>query len=174
MCQTLGDHMFRNQLYPRLPVQMSSVTAKICATKRAVEIHFMQGSWNREISRFAMTSSDSPPFWMAGNHVQGGQGGHDLYNGQNLTGSMCTRKMTLLSTQVNPFRKKWHTCTLLEKTYGVQTSWNQLITYAPTPINDPFFDFEPKPRAISFPPCPQQYHTNIQYDERFCPFSLHQ
>ena len=39
---------------PRL--QMNHVTAKIRATKRAAQMGFTQGSWNREISRFTIAN----------------------------------------------------------------------------------------------------------------------
>jgi len=39
---------------------MNRVTAKIRATKHAAELNFVEGSWNRQFLRFAISSPDGP------------------------------------------------------------------------------------------------------------------
>jgi len=49
---------------------MNRVTAKIRATQRAMEMYFSAGSWNREISRFAIASPDSPQIFRINKKVK--------------------------------------------------------------------------------------------------------
>jgi len=69
---------------------MNRVTAKIRATQRAMEMYFSAGSWNREISRFAIASPDSPQIFRINKKVKNG---HDILKGQNTTGLMCSGGM---------------------------------------------------------------------------------
>jgi len=84
ICICIYSQMHKN-IYPRL--RMNRVTVQIFATQRASEMDYTQGSWNREISRFAIASPDNLHVFMFSNHVQNG---HVWLKGQNITGLICT------------------------------------------------------------------------------------
>ena len=69
--------------YPRL--QTIRFTKK-CATKRATEMDFIESSWNREISRFAIASPDSPHVFR---FIKRMENRHVSLKGQNFTWLMC-------------------------------------------------------------------------------------
>jgi len=62
-------------------------TPKIRATKCATGMTFTEGSWNREMSRFASATPDSPRVFSFGNHFLYG---HVLFGSQNIKGLKCT------------------------------------------------------------------------------------
>jgi len=45
-------------MHPQL--KMNSAPAEICSIERTTKMGFTEGSWNREISRFALTTLASP------------------------------------------------------------------------------------------------------------------
>ena len=67
-------------------LRMNRVT-QIRATKRVTEMDLISCSWNREISRFANTSPNSPHIFKFINLFENG---HDLLKGRNITGLTCT------------------------------------------------------------------------------------
>ena len=77
---------------------MKHDTARIRAIKRAAEIEFIQGSCNREISRFATVSPDSQYVFTFSKDVHHG---HVWCKGPNITGLRCTRGSISVSDSVS-------------------------------------------------------------------------
>ena len=122
--------MTHTRMRPVTPRLQKIVLKKICVIKCAAEIHFTQGSCDRQVFRFAIASPDSSHVFRVSKCVQNG---HVWFKSPNLTELTCMRgiwmtHITDASASYHAYKcvisRMWstsasyHTCEALSVTRG--------------------------------------------------------